>query len=95
MLFRGLAGRDAGSLLGVNSALGGGAAVAGAGLAAILSVFGSFRLVFLVSGGILLASLPLWAAASVAYARRRRSPSGPSTVGGDRSAVTEPAAKAH
>lgn len=71
ILFRGLAGRDAGSLLGVNSALGGGAAVAGAGLSGLLAVFGSFRLVFLVSGGILLASLPLWAAASTASARRR------------------------
>jgi MFS family permease len=71
MLFRGLAGRDAGSLLGVNSALGGVAAIAGAGLSGILSVFGSFRLVFLLSGGILLASLPLWTAASIAYTRRR------------------------
>ncbi len=71
MLFRGLEGRDAGSLLGVNSALGGGAAVAGAGLAGILAVFGSFRLVFLVSGGALLVSLPIWTAASVAYHRRR------------------------
>ncbi len=99
MLFRGLAGRDAGSLLGVNSALGGGAAVLGAGLAAALSIFGSFRLVFLVSGGVLLASLPLWAAASVAYARRR-SVSSPSGVVGDGrpgAALGEPASptKAH
>jgi len=96
MLFRGLAGRDAGSLLGVNSALGGGAAVAGAGLAAVLSIFGSFRLVFLVSGGILLASLPLWTAASIAYVRRRYSPSEP-RVGGDArpaAAAGEPAAAA-
>jgi MFS family permease len=71
MLFRGLQGRDAGSLLGVNSALGGVAAVAGAGLAGVLAVYGSYRLVFLVSGGALLASLPLWTAASVAYARRK------------------------
>jgi MFS family permease len=71
MLFRGLVGRDAGSLLGVNSACGGVAAVLGAGLSGILSVYGSYRLVFLVSGGVLLASLPIWTAASVAYSRRR------------------------
>ncbi len=71
ILFRGLVGRDAGSLIGVNTALGGVAAVAGAGLSGILAVFGSFRLVFLVSGGLLLVSLPLWTAASVAYTRRR------------------------
>lgn len=71
MLFRGLVGRDAGSLLGVNSAFGGAAAVLGAALSGVLSVYGSYRLVFLVSGGLLLVSLPLWTAASVAYARRR------------------------
>jgi MFS family permease len=71
MLFRGLEGRDAGSLLGVNSALGGVAAVAGAGLSGILATFGSYRLVFLVSAGSLLVSLPLWTAATVAYLRRR------------------------
>ncbi len=70
MLFRGLAGRDAGSILGVNSALGGIAAVLGAGLSGVLSVYGSYRLVFLVAGGVLLVSLPLWTAASVAYSRR-------------------------
>ncbi len=71
MLFRGLGPRDPGRLLGLNSALGGVAAVAGAGLSGILSLFGSFRLVFLVSGGVLIASVPLWALASLAYARRR------------------------
>jgi MFS family permease len=71
MLFRGLVGRDAGSLLGVNSALGGVAAVLGAALSGVLSVYGSYRLVFLVAGASLLVSLPLWTAASVAYARRR------------------------
>lgn len=74
MLFRGLVGRDAGSLIGLNTALGGVAAVAGAGFSGVLAVFGSFRLVFLVSGGLLLVSLPLWTAASVAYARRRYGP---------------------
>jgi len=74
MLFRGLVGRDAGSLIGLNTALGGVAAVAGAGLSGILAVFGSFRLVFLVSGGLLLVSLPLWTAASVAYTRRKFAP---------------------
>ena len=40
-------------------------------------------LVFLVSGGLLLASLPLWTAASIAYARRRYSPAVPPDRGGD------------
>lgn len=85
MLFRSLAGRDAGSLLGVNSALGGAAAVAGAGLSGILSVYGSFRLVFLVSAGALLVSLPLWTAATLAHGRRERAtaprPAAPATSG--------------
>jgi MFS family permease len=72
MLFRGLEGRDAGGLLGINSALGGVAAVLGAALSGVLSVFGSYRLVFLVASGSLLVSIPLWAAASVAASRRRR-----------------------
>lgn len=80
MLFRGLGRRDPGRILGVNSALGGVAAVAGAGLSAVLAVFGSFRFVFLVAAGVLLASVPLWSAATVAYQRRRaaeRGASGP------------------
>lgn len=77
LLFRGLERRDAGSLLGVNSALGGVAAVAGAGLSGLLSVLGSFRLVFLVAGLSLLASVPIWAAASVAYQKRRSRAVGP------------------
>lgn len=71
ILFRALRGRDAGSLLGLNSALGGVAAVAGAALSGVLAVGGSYRITFLVSAGILLASLPLWAAAEIAYRRRR------------------------
>ena len=71
MLFRGLGRRDPGRLLGVNSALGGVAAVAGAGLSGVLALLGSFRIVFLVASGILLASIPLWTAASLAYTRRR------------------------
>jgi MFS family permease len=71
MLFRGVEGRDAGSLLGVNSALGGVAAVAGAGLSGVLALEGSFRLVFLVAGGALIASVPIWTAASVAYRQRK------------------------
>jgi MFS family permease len=71
ILYRGLVGRDAGSLIGLNNALGGVAAVGGAALSGFLAVFGSFRLVFLVSGGLLLVSLPLWTAASIAYTRRR------------------------
>ncbi len=83
MLFRGLGARDPGRLLGVNSALGGAAAVAGAGLSGLLAVVGTFRLVFLVSAGILLASIPLWTAASVAYRRRRAAgiPEGPPGAG--------------
>ncbi len=71
MLFRGLEGRDAGSILGVNSAFGGAAAVLGAALSGVLSVYGSYRLVFLVAGASLLVSLPLWTAASLAYNRRK------------------------
>ena len=70
ILFRALHGRDAGSLLGLNSALGGVAAVAGAILAAVLAVVGSFRFTFLAAAGTLLLSLPIWAAAQVAYQRR-------------------------
>jgi len=80
ILFRGVAGRDAGSLLGVNSALGGVAAVAGAGIAGILAVVGSFRLVFLASGIVLLASLPLWTAATLAYRRRRSGTAAPAPL---------------
>ncbi len=74
ILFRAVQHRDAGSLLGINSALGGVAAVGGALTSELLSIFGSFRLVFLVSAGALLASLPLWTAASMAHARHRESP---------------------
>ncbi|HEV2428239.1 MAG TPA: MFS transporter [Thermoplasmata archaeon] len=77
ILFRALEGRDAGTLLGVNSALGGIAAIAGAGLSGVLSVFGSYRLTFLVSAAGLLVSLPLWAAAALASARRRPAVSPP------------------
>lgn len=70
-LFRALKGRDAGSLLGFNSALGGVAAVGGAALAGVLATTHSYRLTFLVSAGALLASLPLWTAVNVASVRRR------------------------
>lgn len=71
VLFRSLEGRDAGRLLGLSSALGGVAAVGGAALSGALSIVGSYRLVFLVSAGALLVSLPLWTAARVADAQRR------------------------
>jgi MFS family permease len=99
LLFRSLAGRDAGSLLGVNSALGGVASVAGAGLSGVIALFGSFQLVFLISAGILLASLPLWTAASVAYSRRHAHAF--TSVGGTAAAAptgppeTIPVAKSH
>jgi MFS family permease len=97
ILFRGLVGRDAGSLIGVNNALGGVAAVGGAALSGFLAIFGSFRLVFLVSGGLLLVSLPLWTAASVAYTRRRFSPSEPEgpTRDGSLSSTADVAAAAN
>jgi MFS family permease len=71
ILFRGIQGRDAGGLLGLNSSLGGAAAVLGAILSGVLAVYGSYRLVFFVSAGALLVSVPLWTAAGVAYARRK------------------------
>ncbi|HYK92686.1 MAG TPA: MFS transporter, partial [Thermoplasmata archaeon] len=71
ILFRALEGRDAGRLLGLSSALGGMAAVAGAVLSGVLSFIGSYRLTFLVAAGALIVSLPLWSAAQVANARRR------------------------
>ena len=71
VLFRTLHERDAGSLLGLSSALGGVAAIAGAFLSGVLSFYGSYRLTFLVAAVGLLVSLPLWAAADAAYIRRR------------------------
>lgn len=70
ILFRALEGRDAGRLLGFSSALGGAAAVGGAIASGILSVIGSYQLVFLVAGACVLVSLPLWSAAQVAHIRR-------------------------
>ena len=71
VLFRTLHAREAGSLLGLNSALGGVAAIGGAFLSGVLSYYGSYRLTFLVAAVGLLASLPMWAAADAAYIRRR------------------------
>jgi MFS family permease len=74
ILFRAVEHRDAGSLLGLNSALGGLAAVAGAALAGVLATTGSYRLTFLVAGGGLLISLPLWTAVHLASVRRPGTP---------------------
>jgi MFS family permease len=71
VLFRAVQGRDAGGLLGLNSALGGVAAVVGSFLSGILSTYGSFRLTFLFASVTLLISLPLWAMADVAFSRRK------------------------
>jgi len=71
VLFRSLHAHDAGSLLGLSSALGGVAAIVGAFLSGVLSFYGSYRLTFLVAALGLLASLPLWAASDAAYTRRR------------------------
>jgi MFS family permease len=99
MLFRALQRRDRGGLLGLNSALGGAAAVAGAALSYVLAIFGSFRLVFFVAAGVLLASLPVWTMATVAYERRRHaSPSAETVVatgGSPPSAEALSAAKPH
>ena len=73
LLFRCFRGGDSGRILGANSALGGVAGVAGAATSGVLALFGSFSLVFLISAGALLTSLPLWTAATVAY-RRRQAP---------------------
>ncbi len=98
ILFRGLAHRDAGGLLGVNSSLGGAAAVLGAVLSGVLSVFGSYRLVFLVAAGALLVSVPIWTAAGVAYRRRRHGTETPAVATGPPASVPtrapEPAASA-
>ncbi|HKS59902.1 MAG TPA: hypothetical protein VJS68_03900, partial [Thermoplasmata archaeon] len=80
ILFRGLHGRDAPNLLGVNSALGGVAAIAGSFLSGALSEFGGYRLTFLAAAGTLLVSLPLWTAAQVAYAKRRTMQSASATL---------------
>jgi MFS family permease len=80
LLFRAVEGKEAGRLIGLSSALGGAAAVGGAALSGVLSVFGSFRLVFLVSALGLLVSVPIWTAAAVAYARRHPAPTSPVAV---------------
>jgi MFS family permease len=72
LLFRSLKARQAGRIIGLNSALGGVAAVTGALASGLLSTFGSYRLTFLVAGLTLLVSLPLWTLAEVAYDRRSR-----------------------
>ncbi|MCI4352828.1 MAG: MFS transporter [Thermoplasmata archaeon] len=77
VLFRTLHERDAGSMLGLNSALGGVAAIGGAFLSGILSYYGSYRLTFLVAAVGLLISLPLWAAADAAYIHRQVGPVAP------------------
>jgi MFS family permease len=77
VLFRTLQARDAGSLLGLSSALGGFAAIVGAFFSGVLSYYGSYRLTFLVAAIGLLASLPLWAASDAAYVRRRLGASTP------------------
>jgi MFS family permease len=85
ILFRGLQGRDAPNLLGVNSALGGIAAITGAFLSGILSEFGGYRLTFALAAATLLVSLPLWSAAQVAYAKRRASTAAEPERGGTQS----------
>jgi MFS family permease len=90
ILFRGIQGRDAGGLLGVNSSLGGAAAVLGALLAGVLAIYGSYRLVFLVSAGALLASVPIWTAAGVVYLQRKRREAAEKIPGAPESGVPAP-----
>jgi MFS family permease len=71
LLFRSLHRRDAGTTLGLNSALGGIASMVGASLSGIVTVLAGYRVTFLVAMLTLLASLPLWAASAIAYRRRR------------------------
>lgn len=71
ILFRALQGREAGTILGINSALGGAAAVSGALLSGVLSTYGSYRMTFFAAAIVLFASLPIWTAAQLAYDRRR------------------------
>jgi MFS family permease len=71
LLFQALRRRDAGTTLGLSSALGGIASVLGAFLAGTVGLLGGYRLTFLVASLALLASLPLWAAAHLAAERRR------------------------
>ncbi|MCI4346394.1 MAG: MFS transporter [Thermoplasmata archaeon] len=78
ILFRALARRDAGTTLGLSSALGGAASVLGAFFSGVVSFYGSYRLTFLVASVALLASLPLWTAANVAYDRRQKRKTGTS-----------------
>ncbi|MCI4323857.1 MAG: MFS transporter [Thermoplasmata archaeon] len=80
ILYRGLARRDAGAILGVSGALGGIAAVTGALTSGLLSFYGSYRITFLASAIVLLASLPLWSAARVAYHRRTGQSTIPSSL---------------
>jgi MFS family permease len=93
ILFRALRNRDAGSLLGINSALGGVAAVVGAFLSGLLSVYGSYRLTFLVATVTLLASLPLWVGSDLAFAKRRFGPAIPSNLRSSRDAVSSAATR--
>ncbi|MCI4330981.1 MAG: MFS transporter [Thermoplasmata archaeon] len=94
ILFRALPGRDSGRLIGLSGALGGLAAVMGAALSGVLSLVGSYRLTFLVSAGALLASLPLWTAAYVAYLRRTRAPGTTPDPGGGPPELVRDAASA-
>lgn len=70
LLFRSLEGRNAGSLLGANSAFTALASVLGAATAGVVSFRLGFDTTFLIAAGILAASVPLWALATQAYHRR-------------------------
>lgn len=71
LLFQALHRRDAGTTIGLASALGGIASVLGAFLAGAIGLLGGYRLSFLVASLALLSSLPVWTAAHVAAERRR------------------------
>lgn len=70
LLFRSLDGRNAGSLLGANGALGGLAAVLGAASSGVLSHDLSFAATFIVAAVSIALAVPAWALALRAYRRR-------------------------
>jgi MFS family permease len=71
LTYQALERHEAGLMLGLAGALGGIAAIAGAALSGLFSVYGSYRLAFLVSGVGLLLSVPLWNWATAAVDRTR------------------------
>jgi MFS family permease len=74
LLFRSLTGRNSGSLLGANSALGGLAAVLGAASSGVLSAHFGYSVTFLSSAVAMGCAVPVWLLAIRAYRARHRPP---------------------